>query len=218
MYKENPTSESLCLWCAEPLAHGQSVIHFLQRRAVCIRCERKLSLEKKCLAIQNLKVHYFIVYNEQIEELLYRYKEQKDEACGKLFFENHIGWIQRKFKGYKIIYLPSSKEKIEERGFHHLEVMCQRISIEKIHALSKKNKVLQKHQSKENRANILKHFEIDVSMLKNTDNILLVDDVCTTGGSLLAAHTLVLPHVAKVEALVFTVSAHLIEPQRNKEQ
>lgn len=168
--------------------------------------------------MDKLKIHYLIVYNEQIEELVYRYKEQKDEACGRLFFENYRHWIKRKFRGYKIIYVPSSNEKIEERGFHHLTVMFECVPLEKIHALSKKNSISQKHQTKENRANILKHFEIDVSMLKNTDNILLVDDVCTTGGSLLAAHTLTLPHVAKVEALVFSVSAHLIEPQRNKEQ
>jgi competence protein ComFC len=140
--------------------------------------------------LDGVEVVSFVEYDKDISSLLILYKEHLDEALAPVFFQPLSKQINKKYKGYVCVPLPSSVEKVTQRGFHHLHRMIESLDLKVSDVLIKTKNIKQARLSKEERKHIDLIFEIKENVECLFDKVVLIDDVCTTGASLKAAITL----------------------------
>lgn len=204
MFKENPRCEPICLWCLRDLHHDATLFSiFSENSVLCLDCQRKLTSKTIRFRLDGVEVISFYEYDEHISKLLILYKEHLDEALAPMFFEKHKKQINKKYKGYTCIPLPSSSEKVAQRGFHHLHRMIESLDLKMVDILVKTKNVKQAKLSKEERKHIDMIFEIRENSEFTFDKVVLIDDVCTTGASLKAAFALLRPHCKVLCAITF---------------
>jgi competence protein ComFC len=144
-----------------------------------------------------------VKYDPNISRLLILYKEHKDEALAPIFLSPFSKKINKEYKTYVAVPLPSSKEKVEQRGFHHLHRMIESLDLDVKDVLEKRMDIKQAKMSRQQRESIDQIF--DIRMDDNTfwENVVLIDDVCTTGASLQAAIRLMRPYCKNLRAITF---------------
>jgi competence protein ComFC len=170
---------------------------------LCLDCQKMLPYKKIIFQIDGIEITSFVEYDENISRLLILYKEHCDEALAPVFFDRSKKLISKKYKGYVLIPLPSSSEKVAQRGFHHLHRMIESLDLEMADVLVKTKNVKQAKLSKEDRKQIDMIFEIRKDAEYSFENIVLIDDVCTTGASLKAAIALLRPCCKNLFAITF---------------
>lgn len=204
MYKKNPESEPICFWCLKDLHHDATLFSvFSKERLLCFGCASKIRPHPISFDIDGVRVLSYVQYDDHISQLLIQYKEHRDEALAPLFFEPIKKSILKKFKGYSLVPLPSSKEKVEQRGFHHLHRMIEPLALTVSDVLVKSKNVKQAKMTREEREHIDQIFEINIVENDFLDRVLLIDDVCTTGSSMRAAIRLLRPHCSVLKAITF---------------
>ena len=68
-------------------------------------------------------------YNDAFRSTLIQYKECYDEALKDVFLYPTRKKIRNYLRGYTLILMPSTKEKLEERGFSHLKFMFSSLKL-----------------------------------------------------------------------------------------
>ena len=205
MFKKSTRGEPICLWCLRDLYHDATLLSiFSEQQLLCLGCQLKLKQQKIIFILDEVEVTSFVEYDENISRLLILYKEHCDEALAPIFFDRWKKHINKKYKGYICIPLPSSSEKVAQRGFHHLHRMIESVDLELADVLVKTKNVKQARLSKEDRKHIDMIFEIKKDIECSFENVVLMDDVCTTGASLKAAITLLRPHCKNIRAITFS--------------
>lgn len=204
MHRAIETNEPICLICNQELDPLSSIC---AQQSICSNCQKQFQLHQKCYWIDERKWFVYYEYNEFLERLWFRYKEQKDIELASLFLENiRLNF----FKRYCVCGLCSSEQKRMERGFEPLKSLFEIQDILFYSPLYKsanwkQNKLIQ--EKREQIDTILKKKE---NYPLKTKEICLVDDVCTTGSSLKAASRLLNPKC------IFVLSAHPKWIERHK--
>ena len=91
------------------------------------------------------------------------------------------------FKSFNIVYVPSSYEKEKQRGFCHIKEIYKGLDLPFLDVLKKESSFEQKKLSREERIRNSALFRIENGDKVTGKKILLVDDVITTGASILAS-------------------------------
>jgi competence protein ComFC len=160
----------------------------------------------KVIHIQKLAIRYVTVYNPATADLIYRFKESLDEACYPIFFDQVQRKIKKRYRDYDVVLMPSSVEKTKQRGFVHLQKMIEPLGLKVVQdAVWKTADVKQATMNKANRSSIKDIIQVDLKRFNPSMKILLIDDVCTTGETLLAVFNLIRSYVLVIEAVVFAV-------------
>lgn len=205
MLKESSRGEPICLWCLRDLFHDATFFSiFTERQILCMDCQLKLKPQKISFVLDGVEVTSFVEYDENISRLLILYKEHCDEALAPIFFDSWKKHINKKYKGHICIPLPSSSEKVAQRGFHHLHRMIALLDLEMADLLVKTKNIKQAKLSKEDRKHIDMIFEIKKDIECSFENVVLIDDVCTTGATLKAAIALLRPYCKNIRAITFS--------------
>ncbi len=177
---ETPTSENqICLACGHPSENG--VTH--------TKCMRETNPKqfisffeyedsvRKCIRLSKYHRKYFSL----IKDLA---KHGLKEAV----------WLNNKtYKDYVVVPIPLSKEKLKSRGFNQAEklaeLVAKSLNIKMNARLLKRvrNTKTQYQMTRIERFENLKNaFEADARTVRGK-NIILVDDICTTGATFLSA-------------------------------
>ena len=205
MLTESSRGEPICLWCLRDLHHDATLLSiFNEKQILCLDCQLKLKQKKIIFVLDGVEVTSFVEYDENISSLLILYKEYFDEALAPIFFDRWKKHINKKYKEYICIPLPSSSEKVAQRGFHHLHRMIESLDLEMVDLLVKTKNVKQAKLSKEDRKHIDMIFEINKNIECSFEDVVLIDDVCTTGASLKAAIALLRPRCKNLRAITFS--------------
>ena len=153
---------------------------------ICPLCESKIKRVEK----QDHILSYGY-YGGILKEVILAFKYEKNFTAAKIISELLLDLIyERKIECDVICYVPMSKNSIKKRGFNQCEVIAKHLSEELNIPVSKslikiKDTKEQKSLSKEERyKNIKDAFEIRDKKILNK-RILLIDDVVTTGATLL---------------------------------
>ncbi|WP_165981043.1 ComF family protein [Macrococcus lamae] len=139
-------------------------------------------------------------YDDWTRQLIYKYKFRKDIVLAEVFarfFKPHI----KRLDYDMVIPLPSSSEKIHERGFDHMAEVVKRTGITFQTPLKTKHRAKQAGLTKVERLKDSNPFYIEGEIAKR---VLLIDDIYTTGLTVhRAAEVLRNENVTEVKVLTF---------------
>lgn len=192
-----------CIVCFEAVANHQTWEDwFFHRDCICGKCRAMFVSVGYTVEMQGLFIYILYHYQEELENLLFQYKDGRDVALAPIFFYHDIQQLLKRYQGYTLVGMPSSIDKIKERGFAHLPNMLKGLSMPYCDLFEKDENYKQSLQHALQRKNIVDHMRKRKDVEIPNTPILLVDDVCTTGSTLACAYHLLRGHTMKVEALV----------------
>ena len=187
-----------CLYCDRRIEKMSLRSAFLEEDLLCAECRNGLRPRKKTIVFPQFKVDTYFEYDSLFKSLLLQYKECKDEALKKVFLYELKDKLNIRYYGYKMILIPSSKTKLEERGFNHLEGIFGELRLETVKGLRMKEELCQEGKNASERAKMAENYVYEGEKLKK---VLIVDDVVTTGSSLLGAWRCISLCAEKVKVL-----------------
>jgi competence protein ComFC len=138
------------------------------------------------------KIISYGYYSGVLKDIILEFKYKKNFFAGEIISDFIIELIkENKINGDYILYVPGNRESIKKRGFDQCNFIAKKISIKLdiplLKDIKKKNNIKeQKRLSKEERyINIKDAFYIKEKNNIEGKEIILIDDVITTGATLL---------------------------------
>ncbi|MBD1381389.1 ComF family protein [Metabacillus arenae] len=137
-------------------------------------------------------------YNDFMKEVLAAFKYRGDAELVYVFkyaFENT-------FKKYfqendMIVPIPSSKERLYERGFNQAKLLAECLDLSIYEPITRLHHEKQSKKSRQERIQTKNVFQMTSPSAISNQNILLIDDLYTTGTTLRHAAKILLEHGAK---------------------
>ncbi len=195
--------ENYCIICKEEDCFG-----------ICEHCKK--SIKTIDIAYQD-KIISYGYYGGVLKELILIFKYKSNFTAGDIlagFLEEYIT-KNFNYKEYIITYIPLSKKSKKARGFNQCEYIARKISrdlcIEASEVLikgreTKEQKTLKKDERYEN---IKDAFKLKDGVNLEECNIILIDDVTTTGATINEAYRLLKKSKAKEIKLLTLAKSHI---------
>lgn len=159
---------------------------------LCPKCKNKIMKVK-----DDSKILSYGYYSGVMKNLVLEFKYKKNFLAGNILAEYLYELItENNITADGIFFIPSTKKALKERGFNQCEFIARiignRLDIPVYKDIIKiKNTKEQKTLSKEERLkNIIGAFEVISDINIKDKNIILIDDVITTGATLLECEKL----------------------------
>lgn len=177
--KLEPINEELCKICSRPLKELDSKFVTQNTCLDCVRWEQdprwKGTLDK------NESIY---VYNHFLKELIARFKFRGDYELAKTFSPE----ITAKLKSLEhdiLVAIPLSDERLKERGFNQSEALARETGFVTWDILLRAHSEKQSKKSRDERVSQHQIFQLKqpANMIQGK-NILLIDDIYTTGSTL----------------------------------
>ncbi len=184
----------VCKICLKKLDHSfeNSLWNYLYPRlSVCSECLKGFHPKFKKFHIGSIQGLAIYEYDSWIAKLLHQYKDQGDLELANVFLESFSLELHFRYHQYVLVPMPSSKEKQDIRGFNHIYEMFKVLKLPFLEILEKRQDFKQSLVGRKER---WKNRLAIQSQNKNIPiglNILLVDDVMTTGATLYRAIELI---------------------------
>lgn len=184
MYKTIKEDERYCLLCNQRLDTEIVIDDFWEEKEICLECEKKLKGQKRIYEKDGKRYIVFHEYDDYLERLLFRYKEQRDIALAPIFLSSYKKELIKMRKKYAFVVLCSSEEKRKFRAFEPLIEWFKAIGIEVYSPLYKSMDWKQSNLSFEKRKGIKNVLKKKEHYTLPNKPLLLFDDVVTSGASL----------------------------------
>lgn len=204
--------QEYCQFCMNDLYQDLSIFEFLkQDQLLCNSCRQQLKRIDRSVVWDGLKIHMLYEYNDFFESMIFQFKEGHDIALQDVFFYDDMKKINDRFRHYTIVLMPSSPEKSEERGFLPMRAMLKNTKLPIVEPFYKSENRKQSLQSLENRHRIQEVIRRRSDVKLPSTKLLLMDDVCTSGSTLICAYHLLREHTYKIEAVMLSVHPLFVE-------
>jgi competence protein ComFC len=116
-----------------------------------------------------------------MKEVLALYKFRGDAVLAKLFKEELKKIYTTHFQNLLIVPIPLGEERLYERGFNQSLFLAQQLDVEIVEALAKHETGKQSKKGRSDRMDGENHFYVAQPDAIRDRNILLLDDIYTTG-------------------------------------
>ena len=126
-----------------------------------------------------------------MKNLIYLFKGCSDYEMKDVFLNLFIKELSIRYKGYKIVPIPSYKEDDELRGFNHVNEVYKMMKLQMLPILEKTEHFKQALKGAKRRKEIHKFLCLNTNKSLEKKKILIVDDIYTTGSTMKAAINLV---------------------------
>lgn len=165
---------------------------------LCEECKIVPKISKSM--IQNVPVTTIFEYEGNFRRVLLQYKEHGDRFLAPVFL--HSVLLDLKLMGSEAIYIcaPSRDESIKKRGFEHLELLLEVYGFKTLNCFYN-NSNEDQTQSK-NRQDIVSKIGLKSTIPKQYKNLILFDDVITSGSTIRACYDLLKSSGNKVKVIV----------------
>ncbi len=189
-----PRGELICPECRKKL-------HYIKEPA-CMRCGRQLENEEQeyCSECQKKRVHYhrgYAVwqYDDAMKQSLADFKYHARKEFADFYIAEAVRLYGEKIRREApqvLIPVPIHRSRRRERGFNQAELLAKGIGAALGIAVDteylkrvKKTKALKQLNAKEREAALKDAFEVlPEQMGKNYQNVMLIDDIYTTGSTI----------------------------------
>lgn len=195
--------ENYCIICKEDDCFG-----------ICESCKRSIKTINSSYQDEIISYGY---YGGVLKELILKFKYKSNFTAGDILAEFLEEYIIKNFKyeKYMITYIPLSKKSKKVRGFNQCEYIAKKIardlSIEAAEILIKQRETKEQKKLKkdERYENIKDAFKLKNGIELNDCNIILIDDVTTTGATLNEACRLLKKSKVKDIKLLTLAKSHI---------
>lgn len=195
--------ENYCIICREDDCFG-----------ICESCIKSI---KTISDLYQDKIISYGYYGGVLKELILKFKYKNNFTAGDILAEFLEEFIinNLNYKEYIITYIPLSKKSKKARGFNQCEYIAKKIgrdlSIEVLEVFikqreTKEQKTLKKDERYEN---IKDAFKLKNGVHLENYNIILIDDVTTTGATLNEAYRLLKKFEVKDVKLLTLAKSHI---------
>ncbi|MEG0265512.1 MAG: ComF family protein [Erysipelotrichaceae bacterium] len=196
-----------CLVCMQELDEGMDIIGWLKGDDnICGYCRKLFDQIDYHTKLDTYPLHILYTYKDDIENLIYCFKENRDIALAPIFFKQYTQYINRHYKGFTIVIMPSNQEKTQMRTFHAMLEMLKEVNLTIIDPFYKTKVHKQSLQSFKDRLKIQEIMKMKENIILPNTPLLLIDDVLTTASTIKWAFHLLSDHPYPIEGLV--LSAH----------
>lgn len=154
--------------------------------------------------VLDYEVYAYYEYEAFFEKLIFQVKESKDETLAPVFLYPYRNHLKRICVGKTVILVPSSAKKTKQRGFDVLRSLYQGAGI-KLLSPYEKDDVKQSRRSADQRSRIKNHLRLIHPELIEGKDLVLLDDVCTTGHTLKACIDLAKPLAKSISVIVLAL-------------
>lgn len=157
---------------------------------------------KKLRRINN--IYYVWDYNKEFKKLIFSYKYKRKIKLSKLIGEvirEEIFYVLQKEKIDVIISVPINKKRKNERGFNQVDEILNvlKLKYDKIERIKNTEKMYKLLDEKMREKNIEGSFRINKNLDLKNKNILIVDDIITTGSTLKEIKNSILKDFSEIE-------------------
>lgn len=187
-----------CLYCGKFVEKQTLRSVLLKSDSLCPECRKGLKVQRKMIDLGEFKAESFFDYDSLFRSILLQYKECHDEALKDVFLYDLSDYIDLRYHGYGLLFVPSSEKKRKERGFDHLEGIFSSLHLKKIDGLRMKEELCQEGKDMKERGKMMNNYIYEGGY---HDKILIVDDMITTGSSLRGVYHSVCPYVKNIKVL-----------------
>ncbi len=204
-----------CCICFQKLYHDNSLHSLFSFSSIlCEKCLKQFKIIHKYENILGIETLFLYEYNAFLKKLIYQYKGCYDLELKDVFFFQFKKEIQKKYKGYIIVYPPSNESEDKQRGFRHIEQMVSCLHLPSIHLFFKKEAFKQSSQSFSKRKEIQNILQMNTKNLLLNQKYLIVDDIYTSGFTLKTLIQLLVQHripKENIKALILSKTAEFVE-------
>jgi len=198
-------SEPVCLNCFCDLSDGLSLIDLFRKEDVlCGYCRKQIKVLRRTFSVLDFQVFAYYEYESFFEKMIFQVKESKDVSLAPVFLYPFIASLRKQCIDKTLILVPSSLKKTKSRGFDALRLFYQGLGYE-MSCPFEKDDVKQSERNGSQRSRIKNHIRLIHPEMIIDKDILLIDDVCTTGYSLKACIDLLKPHAKSIKIVVLAL-------------
>ncbi len=182
---------------------------------ICLSCLKSIK-RINIINIIDSNISSYGHYGGVLKQLILNLKYKKDFSAGDILSDLLSDYIKDniEYDNYILSYIPLSKKSRKKRGFNQCEYIAKKVSeklnIEVIEVLIKyKDTVEQKTLNKHERGtNIKGAFKIKKGISISGCNIILIDDITTTGSTMMEAYKILQENSVKsIKLLTLAKSA-----------
>ena len=142
---------------------------------------------KKLRRLNN--IYYVWDYNKEFKRLIYSYKYNRKKIMAKLIAElikDEFYYVLRREKIDVIVSVPVSRKRKSERGYNQVDEIlnCLEVNYVQIERVKNTKKMAEILDEEERNRNIKGAFKISENIDFKNKNILILDDIVTTGATL----------------------------------
>ena len=195
--------ENYCIICKDDDCFG-----------LCNTCRKSIKVINEVYQDEVISYGY---YGGVLKDLILKFKYKNNFTAGDIlaeFLEEYISENIR-YEEYIITYIPLSKKSKKNRGFNQCEYIAKKISrdlsIEVLDVLVKQKETKEQKKLKrdERYENIEDAFGVKKGIEVKNYNIILIDDVTTTGATLQEAYKLLKKFEVKHIKLLTLAKSHI---------
>ncbi len=183
---------------------------------ICKTCRRSLTPINRFVDIGSRKVFAYYVYDEVMSTIFHRFKEAKDRDLAGLFIHPLSSRFDRKFKDKTVVCVPSSESKNEDRGFLTLPTILEESKLPRIDVLMKTSSEKQSLRGAIQRKKVSDEIELIHSSLAEGKDVVLFDDIVTTGSTINACADLVETVCRSLTCVCIAIHPSFIDPKEDK--
>ena len=194
--------------CFNNINQIPSLYHLIYQPSLCLHCLNQFESYNKCHIYQGYSLTILYHYNDFFRKILFQYKGQGDYALKDAFF-NAFTDFKYKYRKHLVVIVPSSKEDNQKRGFNPNEMLVKNFSNNIFTGLYKINDYKQTKQT--NRTLVQKIIKIKNGKQLYNQDILIFDDVITSGNTITACIKIVESYHPKSITLLVMASNQLNE-------
>ena len=180
------TKSNECLICFKPIQQHFFLLSFIANPQICIDCFKKFNILNEEGTFDGCKIRFLYEYNDFFKSLLFQYKGQYDIALSPIFLSIYNIQFLHLYSDYVIACCPSSDKQNDLRGFAPIIEIAKNTGLPLFTGLKKIGEYKQADQPFNKRNEIYRYIDIEDGKSLYKKNVLLLDDVMTSGYTLKA--------------------------------